>query len=86
MASGATTAAGSTRTSATTPTSVAPPRPYAYTASTTVTAHSAVQAPKNAACARRRSGLRQFVAKAAVAACRRDGCPCAVASGAIVEG
>jgi len=38
-----------------------------------VTAHSAVQAAKDAACARRRSGLRQFVANAPAAERKRVG-------------
>ena len=51
-----------------------------------MTAHSAVQAPKKAAWARRSSGLRQFVANAPAAARSRDGCVRGVRSDAIVEG
>ncbi len=51
-----------------------------------MTAHSAVHAPKNAACARRSSGLRQFVANAPAAARSRDGRVREVPSDAIVEG
>ena len=51
-----------------------------------MTAHSAVQAPKNAAWARRSSGLRQLVANASAAARSRAGCAFEVGTDAIVEG
>jgi hypothetical protein len=64
MPNGPRTAEGAMRAKATTPTASAPPSRNATTPMATLKAHSAVQTPPNASCARSKLGLRAVAEKA----------------------
>src|SRR5581483_302670 len=74
-ANGAITADGTIRATPTSPTAATPPCRYASTPTATVAAHSLAQITPNAACARRRFGLRQFSAHAAAQSCALSTAP-----------